>query len=278
MEGITGVVHREHLMPGGNDYERARKWMTQDINAAIEGALREAPDATFLINDGHAGMRNVLLDDLHDAAQLIVGPATVGNKPMCQTTGVERGFDLMFLVGHHTRAGTPGGLLSHTWSGMVVQNLQINGTIVGECAMNSATAGTFGVPTGLVTGTNRLEVEVRQTLPGDIVCVHTKETLGPTAAICKTPAVTKGLIADGAQEAVRRLRQGRLQVYAPQGPVVIDIETYRREMTDKAMHSGVVTRTGENTFQARGDSSAVALAHAWSAVVRAHDEIGSWLK
>ena len=63
MEGATGVAHREHLLPGGNDYERARKWLTGDVNAAVEGAV--AAGATeVLVNDGHGNMRNVIIDDL----------------------------------------------------------------------------------------------------------------------------------------------------------------------------------------------------------------------
>ena len=45
MEGVTGVVHRDQLMPEGKTYERARKMMTADVNAAITGALRVAPDS-----------------------------------------------------------------------------------------------------------------------------------------------------------------------------------------------------------------------------------------
>ena len=63
MEGATGVAHREHLLPGGNDYERARKWLTGDVNAAVEGAV--AAGATdVLVNDGHGNMRNLIIDDL----------------------------------------------------------------------------------------------------------------------------------------------------------------------------------------------------------------------
>lgn len=277
MEGITGIVHRDQLMPDGKTYTAGRKLMTGDVNAAIEGALREAPDATFLVNDGHAIMRNVLLEDLHPAAELIVGPATVENKPLCQTTGVDEDFDLLFLVGHHTMAGTPQGLLSHTWSGAVVRNFTIHGQRVGEIAVNSATAGAFGVPVGLVTGTDKLADEAAATLPGQPVCVQVKRTLGPTAAICKPPSVTRELIAEGAAEAVRRLRSGRLEALVPKGPVRMEIETYRREMTSRALRAPNVERTGESSFAATADDAATAAAFMWEAVVRAHDEVGFWL-
>lgn len=277
MEGITGVVHREQLMPEGKQYAEARKWMTRDINAAIEGALAVAPEATFLVNDGHAVMRNVLLDDLHETAELIVGPATWENKPLCQTTGVDSSFDLLFLVGHHTRAGTPGGLLSHTWSGQVVANFRIHDQIVGEVAINSATAGAFGVPVGLVTGTDRLMAEARATLPDHVVGVQTKRTLGPTAAVCKPPSVTEALIREGAAEAVRRLSNNQLSPLVPPSPVTMQIETYRREMTDRALRAPHVERTGESSFRATADDAATAAERMWHAVVRAHDVTPGWL-
>src|SRR5262249_31429290 len=52
MEGATGVAHREHLLPGGNDYERARKWLTGDVNAAVEGAVAAGATDVY-VNDGH---------------------------------------------------------------------------------------------------------------------------------------------------------------------------------------------------------------------------------
>lgn len=278
MEGITGVVHREQLMPEGKQYAAACRWMTADINAAILGVLDEAPDATFLVNDGHAVMRNILLDELHERAELIVGPATWVNKPLCQTTGVDESFDLMLCVGHHTRSGTPHGLLSHTWSGRVVQDFWINGDVVGEIAINSATAGAFGVPCGLVTGTDRLMQEMEQTLPPNVVGVAVKKTLGPTAAICKPPAVTGRMIREGAAEAVRRLRDGALSPLVPQGPVTMEVETYRREMTEQALRAPHVERTGEARFKTEAPNAAIAAERMWHAVVRAHDEVAGFLK
>ena len=41
MEGITGVVQPAQLGPEGFEYQRAREWMTGEVNAAI-AAIREA--------------------------------------------------------------------------------------------------------------------------------------------------------------------------------------------------------------------------------------------
>ena len=39
MEGISGITHKKFLSPGAEEYERGRKLMAGDVNAAIEGAL-----------------------------------------------------------------------------------------------------------------------------------------------------------------------------------------------------------------------------------------------
>lgn len=52
IEGITGVVAINHTTPGNQEYERFRKLMTADTNAAIEGALAGGADEV-VVNDGH---------------------------------------------------------------------------------------------------------------------------------------------------------------------------------------------------------------------------------
>jgi D-amino peptidase len=53
LEGVAGVVHEEHVMRDGREYDRARKLMTQEVNAAIEGAV-EAGATEILVNDSQA--------------------------------------------------------------------------------------------------------------------------------------------------------------------------------------------------------------------------------
>ncbi|MFN6113824.1 MAG: M55 family metallopeptidase, partial [Bacteroidota bacterium] len=68
MEGATGVVHHDQLMPDGRGYAAAQKLLTADVNAVIEGVLLVEPQAEVVVGDGHGIMRNVLLDQLHPSA------------------------------------------------------------------------------------------------------------------------------------------------------------------------------------------------------------------
>lgn len=278
MEGVTGVVHRDQLVPEGKTYERARKLMTADINAAITGALRAAPDAQFIVCDGHGVMRNIILEELHEAAQLVIGPASPDNKPLCQSQGCDETCDVGFFTGYHSRSGTPGGLLSHTWVGSTVCNFRINGEIVGEAALNASVLGHWDIPVALVSGAHELEAEARATLPEGFVFVGTKQTYGYTAALCLPPARTKKLLEDGAAEAIARFKQGKLKPHKPKLPVTMEVETYRREMAEKAARAPGIERTGERSFATTANSTLEAATRMWTAVCRAQDEEPGWLK
>ena len=39
MEGVTGVVSWDHVDSKTSEYQRFRRLMTEDVNAAVEGAL-----------------------------------------------------------------------------------------------------------------------------------------------------------------------------------------------------------------------------------------------
>lgn len=39
IDGISGITAINQVLPGERDYERSRELMTQEVNAAIEGAI-----------------------------------------------------------------------------------------------------------------------------------------------------------------------------------------------------------------------------------------------
>jgi len=38
IEGVAGVVDREHTARDGREHDRARLWLTDEVNAAVAGA------------------------------------------------------------------------------------------------------------------------------------------------------------------------------------------------------------------------------------------------
>ena len=111
MEGITGLVDAIDVQPGGADYERGRVMMTEDVNAAVRGALAAGATAVT-VNDAHGPMRNLLPGLIHPAAALIRRPA----KRMGMMEGLAGGFAAAVCIGYHARAGAL-GVLGHSFMG-----------------------------------------------------------------------------------------------------------------------------------------------------------------
>jgi D-amino peptidase len=199
MEGVSGVVHfaQTSINEEAKEYDRARQWMTAEVNAAIEGAL--AGGATgVVVNDAHGSMRNILLEELNPVAQLVTGSP----KPLAMMQGIDEGFEVAFFIGYHAQAGSAYGTLNHTWSGRV-HSVALNGRPVGELGLNAALAGHFGIPVVLVTGDQTL-VEEAHALLGDIETVAVKQAYGMRAARCLAPSRARDLIKDAATRGVQK--------------------------------------------------------------------------
>ncbi len=280
MEGATGIVHRDQLVPeGGPAYAAGCKLLTGDVVAAIQGALSTGLVTDVVVSEGHAHMRNILLEDFPAEARLVRGPALWTNKPYCQIAGLDETFDLAMFIGFHSRAGTPRGLLSHTWAGAIVHELTVNGRIYGETAINAALCGAFGVPVGLVSGADDLVAEARADLGGHVEVAQTKRALGFNIAECLSPKATWPLIEAAAARAVERGQAGAFKPFVVAGPVVAELETHRREMADRMMLAAPrLERVGERRVRIETSDVRDALSGPWRGVAEAFHEPSAWLR
>jgi D-amino peptidase len=195
MEGISGVVTSDHTSSSHKEYERFRKLMTAEANAAIEGALAGGVDQ-IVVNDSHGGMANVLIEELNPAAELISGSP----KPFGMMQGIGPDVDAVFFVGYHAASGTGTAVLEHTWSGHAVK-VCLNGQVVGETGLNAALAGAYDAPVVLVTG-DRAVTEEAHTLLGEIEMVVVKDGVTRSAARCLHPEVAHEHIRQAAERAL----------------------------------------------------------------------------
>jgi D-amino peptidase len=242
MEGISGVVAREHVDTEHKEYERFRRLMTGDANAAIRGAF-EGGATEVVVNDAHSSMHNLLIEELHPSATLISGSP----KPLSMMEGIAEGADMAFFVGYHARAGTAQGILDHTWSGFV-QDVYLNNRAVGEIGINAALAGHYGVPIALVTG-DRATTEEAQALLGGVETVAVKAGVGRTAARCLPVELSHTRIAQAAQRAVAR--PGQPFVIEP--PIALAVEFARTFQAELAALAPGVERTSGRRVEWTGD-------------------------
>ncbi len=224
MEGICGVVNWNQTEYGKEDYERFRRLMTQEANAAIEGALA-AGATSVVVNDSHGGMRNVIIEDLNPEARLISG----GSKPMSMMEGISESYDAAFFVGYHSQASSL-GVLNHTYTGRVT-HYWVNGRVMGETGMNALIAGHYGVPVVLVTGDSVVTAEA-QDLLGRVETATVKEPRSQFSALCLHPAKARELIKAKAQTALSNLKSFRPLV--PETPSTVRLQFHTSGMTDGA--------------------------------------------
>ena len=202
MEGITGVVHSTQVSPGERDYERFRRVMTHEANAAIEGA-RDGGATEILVNDSHGPMTNLLIEELHPAARLLSGRP----KPHGMMQGIAPGFDAAFFIGYHARHGTTASVLDHTWSSATIVHAELSGRPVCEGDLNAGLAGEFGVPVVLATGDETYCRQQQELLGEDLAVVAVKTSVGRFAAESLSLAEAHRRIREAAARALASKRQ-----------------------------------------------------------------------
>lgn len=229
MEGVAGVVHVDQTRRTGHDYERARAWMTREVNAAVAGAY-DAGAQAVLVNDSHGDMRNFLLDELDPRVELVSGDL----KPLSMVQGVDGGFDAAFFVGYHAGASSRLGVLDHTYYGKVVHAVTVGGRPYNETALNALVAGAHGVPVALVTGDETTCAQAREVLSGcgELTVVPVKTAITRYAARSLHPQEACRRIREGARAAVGRV--GTLRPFRPAGPHDLEVTFHHAAMADAA--------------------------------------------
>ena len=236
MEGVTGVTHPQDVIPGRSQYERFRRFLTADVNAAIEGAAQGGA-TELLVNEAHDGMRNILLEDLDDRAELIVG----SRKPLSMMQGFENS-DIAFFVGYHARAGME-GILSHTFSSPnVVTGVELNGEPCSEARMNATLAGLSGIPVGLVTGDDLTCAEAEALYTG-VRTTRVKTAIDRYTARCLPQRVALEKIRAAAEDAVHGAED--LVPYAPEPPYTFTAEFATASTAASVMFFQQLERVGD---------------------------------
>lgn len=165
-EGTAGVANFwDYSRPDFRYYETTRSLVTQEINAAIEGALGAGVTEVYVADAHGPGAVNVEL--LHPEARVLTG------RPVRFPFGFDASYDLMFIIGQHAKSNTDGGHLSHSWS-MEVEEMWINGMSVGEIGTWLILTGQLDVPVGMISGDKAACDEARALVP-EIHTVVTKE-------------------------------------------------------------------------------------------------------
>jgi D-amino peptidase len=228
MEGIAGVVHPDDVRPGHGEYERCRKLLTAEANAAVRGVHAYEPGSQVLVTEAHAGFRNILPELLDRRAELLRGSP----KPGGMMAGLAAGIDAVLFIGYHGQAGTPRSVMAHTISGGVIADVRCNGRSLGELGLNTALAAHSGVPPVLVSGDDTVAAEAAVVAPG-IRTVVVKHALGTRAAALLHPDEAYDKIEREVPKALAD--RGAVRALRFDGPVQLEVQVLRPHMAEHAL-------------------------------------------
>lgn len=221
IEGVGGVTSRDHMRPGGFEYEAARDWMTDAVLAVCETA-REAGASEVVISDSHGNGQNVRWEKMPAYAQLVRS----WPRPLGMMQGIEVGdYAGAILLGYHAGSGNPGGLMSHTLSSDLFQEVRLNGASASEAVISAAIAGHHGVPVILFAGDDVAVEEAGRDLPA-VPGVVLKHACGTYSARHLSPHETDQRLRDAVRGALAVVGAARPLRLA--GPISCEIRLRTR--------------------------------------------------
>ena len=239
MEGVGGVsTWVVQAGSKGREYEKFRRLMTLEVNAAVAGAA-EAGATEFIVADSHGDGQNIDIELLDKRARLI----RAWPRPLDMMQGVDSGCDAAIFVGYHAREGAAEGVLAHTFTGTMV--VRLNGVEVPEAGFNAAIAGDFGVPVVFVSGDQTIAQEARELL-GPVETAVVKHAVGFNAAEMMPPEESQRLIREGVKRGLER--KAEIKPYKISHPVKLEIRFNDAVIAELVSYLPGVERPSGNTI------------------------------
>jgi D-amino peptidase len=238
MEGIATISHDEQADYKSQEYPRMREIMTNEVEAAVQGAKDGGADS-IVVCDAHDTGRNLLVERLDPDIEVIQGsPYELG-----MMNGISKEFDASLQVGYHSMRHTHAGTLGHTYTYSVAE-LRFNGILIGESGLSAAIAGHFGVPLVFVSG-DAHAIKQAQKLVKNIVGVPTKTGVGLYGVRSLTPRKACELIRKGVKEALGM--KDDIKPFVVKRPVNMRVELERPLMAEYASRIPLVKRVDIKT-------------------------------
>ena len=255
IEGMEGVLTKFSTVPGNRDYERARKRLANDVNAAAR-ALFDSGYDDVTVCDAHGDMENLIPEDMDTRVMLISGAMRDSLQMQC----IERGYDCFVSFGHAGSGLNIDGVLNHCCHGGKIYNMRFNGvTMNTETVINAAIAGYYGVPLIAVVGDAAVVREVKEFMP-DAEGIVVKEGFSRYSAMSVHPKVAEDLIYNGVKKAAgHRDKIKPLDII--NGETVFEIDFKDTNMADTACLIPCVERIAPRSIRYTGPAEAVFKLH-----------------
>jgi D-amino peptidase len=225
-EGLPYIVGRYHLMPGDPLFQELREISTR-LAKLVSEKLLEKGYQEVVVADSHGSMVNVDPLKMPRGVKVIRGYP----RPMSMVVGAE-GSKAAFLIGYHSSPAA-GGVLAHTYSGRIIQRVNLPGaTDVSEYLLNAYALGEMGVPVALVAGDYVLKREVANHTPW-AVFVTLQEPVGSMAGAARSIGEVEEDLSRAIDDAIAAIESGEAKPLKPREPW-IEVEFKRPWHADVA--------------------------------------------
>jgi D-amino peptidase len=251
MEGVAGVVTVDQLGPAGFEYERFRRFMTDEALAAVRAA-KAAGATDIVVADSHGNGESLLIEAFPRDVRIVRSWPRRGGM----MGGLDSSFGAAIMIGYHASASSPAGVRAHTISSATFTRVAINGQDMSEGALGAAQAGAMGVPVVFMSGDDVATAELRERI-GNIVTVETKKALSFHSAETITPAESTARIEAGVRSALSRLRE--FKPYTVSTPVTLELSYKNYAAAEVISYLPGVTRVGSRTVRTVTPDIAVAV-------------------
>jgi D-amino peptidase len=258
MEGASGVTRWEDVATRGQDYQKARSWMTADVNAAVAGA-RAGGATEFVVEENHGVemLCNLVLDEIDPDVDVVRGLPRNGPTT---AAALDDSFDAMFLVAHHAKVGDYPGYCAHTISYGGYTDVRLDGRTVSEGEIFASIAAQAGVPTALITGDDVVAAEMSKITPG-IETAVVKRALSRTGGWIVPPRRAVQIIEASARRAVEKVAAHALEVIDVPTPLRFEIDLgkpFNDESREAFARFPAYELVGDRTVRFSHDDMAIA--------------------
>lgn len=227
LEGVAGVVSFENqAYPDGKYFEDAKRLLTGEVNAAVEGLLEASVDEV-VVCDGH-GAGGIRYEELHPRVRLLHGRPLAPWAAVAAEVGDS---DACMMIGQHAMAGTVDGNLNHTQSSQSIDYYKLNGKPIGEIAQFALLHGADDIPMIFLSGDDAACREAEDLAPG-ITTVSVKKGMSRGSAISLSMEEARKRIREGVAKAVRKHAESPIAPVKWPPPYVLEKRFFHTHSAD----------------------------------------------
>ncbi len=248
VEGCAGIsIFEQETRGTAPYYERTKRLLTEEVNAAIEGMIEEGVDE-MLVLDGH-GPGGIDYETLHEKAKLLHGRPSAPRSERAEIIGR---YDVCVMIGQHAMAGVKDGTMNHTQSSKNVESYTLNGKPIGEIAQFGLFNGAHGLPLIFLSGDMAACREAEDLIP-NITTVAVKEGLSRQSAISVAKGESHRLIREGIKKAIQSHRKTPIAPLKWDPPFVLEKRFLFTELADVYDMNPLYNRIDAKTVRLEGN-------------------------